>query len=191
MGGARTEMPAFLAETSEDRGAKALEVPRAADVERSEGGPAPDLRRDELFTLYKHAIDDRNFQVTLNWDRTKHYFVFNVGVFTVAGALTQVSGAKTAVTAYLVLVALNSAFAAYSIKKGHDYYRQARRRLKAIETRVVGDEFASKTTRGMVRDMTGTRASWTDRITITTLQIVLQVIIALAAAVTLVLWLIR
>lgn len=144
----------------------------------------PNLTRDEQWALYKHAIDDRNFQVTLNWDRAKHYFVFNAALFSVAGGLSHLSGGyTTAIGGCLLLVALNALFAAYSIWKGHTYYRASRKRMKAIERRLFADELGTKTTRGMVRDSEQKKTvPAKDRLTITNLTILLQLYIAVAAA---------
>jgi hypothetical protein len=144
----------------------------------------PNLTRDEQWTLYKHAIDDRNFQVTLNWDRAKHYFVFNAALFSVAGGLSHLSGSyRAAVGGCLLLVALNALFAAYSIWKGHTYYRASRKRMKAIERQLFSEDLGAKTTRGMVRDAEGAKTvPLADRMTITNLTIALQLYIAVAAA---------
>jgi len=44
--------------------------------------PAPE--RDELFTLYRIAIDEYRFEVKLNTDRMMHYVIFNSAIITVA-----------------------------------------------------------------------------------------------------------
>ncbi|HYE91597.1 MAG TPA: hypothetical protein VEA38_11285 [Terriglobales bacterium] len=145
--------------------------------------PRPDLTREELWALYKHAIDDRNFQVTLNWDRTKHYFVFNAAIFSVAGAVAHLGDSyKVAVAACLALVAINANFAAFAIWKGHEYYRQSRRRMKDIERRLMADDLAANTTRGMARDTARqSTVPLADRFTITNTAIVLQIYIGIAA----------
>ena len=141
--------------------------------------------RDELWTLYKLAVEDRNFQVTLNWDRTKHYFLFNVGVFSVAAGFARLPGTAAVVYFGLFsLVMLNAFFAAYSIWKGHTYYRESRRHQKELERKLglAGTPLAVKTTRGMTRDtIRQEERTPADFLTITNLAIVLQVCIGIAA----------
>lgn len=147
--------------------------------------PETELSREELWTLYKAATDDRNFQVTLNWDRTKHYFIFNVALFSIAGTLSRLNGLLAAQIALFVLAGLNSLFGAYAMRRGHEYYRAARRHLARVERQLglVGEDlassaFARQTTRGTVREITGRAPSFLDQLTITRLAITLQVFIA-------------
>lgn len=147
-----------------------------------------EFNRDELWDLYKLAIDDRNFQVTINWDRTKHYFIFNFAALSVAAALT---GKPLTVLPLVLLgiVVLNSFFAAHSIRKGHEYYRASRARLKTIERQLglIGEDpsqspLALNTTRGMKRETKGEmKRPMRDALTITNLAIGLQILMGLAA----------
>ncbi len=150
------------------------------------------LERGELWTLYQIAIDDRNFQVNLTWDRTKHYFLFNVGVFSVAGGIERIGqGSSLVVLGLLGVAALNSFFAAASIWKGHAYYRKVSQRMTRIEralglagTTLEESPFAISTTRGKVRDITGKEGrSLSDFFTIVNLSIVLQVVIGFASGI--------
>ena len=50
--------------------------------------PAPE--RDELFTLYRIAIDEYRFEVKLNTDRMMHYVIFNSAIITVASGLLKI-----------------------------------------------------------------------------------------------------
>jgi len=50
--------------------------------------PAPE--RDELFTLYRIAIDEYRFEVKLNTDRMMHYVIFNRAIITVASGLLKI-----------------------------------------------------------------------------------------------------
>lgn len=54
---------------------KVLTGPRLED----EQGPS----REELTDLYKIAVEEYRFQVTLNWDRAKYLLGFNTAVITV------------------------------------------------------------------------------------------------------------
>jgi hypothetical protein len=88
-----------------------------------------DRRRGELLELYKLAFDESKFQINLNWDRTKHYFLFNVAVFTIAGGLHHLGPqSKIPQLALFAFAAIHSFFSAYSIRKGHEYYRAIRKR---------------------------------------------------------------
>lgn len=139
------------------------------------------VSRDELWKLYELALRDRDFQVTITWDRTKHYFLFNFAAFSVAGALATMKGAFSVIEpALLLLVALNSICAAIAIRKGHTYYRNSRRHLHAIESRLgLGSDETLKGTRGMARPE-GPRPL-RDSVTIVNLSIALQLYIAGAA----------
>ena len=50
--------------------------------------PAPE--RDELFTLYRIAIDEYRFEVKLNTDRMMHYVIFNSAIITVTSGLLKI-----------------------------------------------------------------------------------------------------
>lgn len=146
--------------------------------------------RAELWTLYRTAFEDRNFQVNLNWDRTKHYFVFNVGVFSVAAAVHKLGeatagGARWMVLGLFFLAALNSFFAAYSIWLGHTYYRKARGHLSKLQRQLglVDGDLAMQTTRGMVRDLAGAPRTVRAWFTITNLAILLQLYIGACSAI--------
>lgn len=146
------------------------------------GDGASGRTRDELWTLHKTAIEEIRFQVTLNWDRTKFYFLFNAALFTVAGGLTHFGGGNSiaAEAAIFALAGLNSFFAAHTIRKGHRYYRTARKQLKAVERKLklMDDELALETTRGMVRETEGRSGiPFRERFTITNANIALQLAI--------------
>lgn len=149
----------------------------------AEPGPA------DLMALYRIAFDDRNFQVSLNWDRTKHYFIFNFALFSIAGGLSSIGEhAKIPQLIIYVLAVLNSLFGAHSIRRGHEYYRETRDRLQQIEARVIGGPSAEvlsmHTTRGMKRARAPEPARKTlgDRVTVTALAIAFQLVMAGAAA---------
>jgi hypothetical protein len=146
-------------------------------------------RREDLWKLYQVALDDRRFQVNLTWDRTKAYFLHNVGLLTIAGGLWKADGkTKPFVIGLLVLATLNGFFAAWSTRQGHAYYRKSRSQVSKLERELgiiggslEGSPFASQVTRGQVREITGVAASFADRLTITNAAIVLQVCIGFAA----------
>lgn len=154
-------------------------APSASIVGTSQGGSD----RKDLLELYKLAFDESKFQVNLNWDRTKHYFILNGGIFTIASGLSYLGKESRVPQLWLYgFAAVHSFFAAYAIKKGHDYYRSIRKRLKSIERELaVPDVAAINTTRGMARETTGAKPSFLDKLTITNMQIVLLALIGCAA----------
>lgn len=150
--------------------------------------PQKSLDDRDLWNLYKITLDERNFQVNLNWDRTKHYFLLNFAAFGAVGALKELGALEQSLL--FVLVILNALFAAYSIKRGHEYYRETRTRLLFIQRQLgilkedpAASPLATKTTRGMVREAFHRKATFSDRMTTVRLAIWLQYYIALAAAI--------
>ncbi len=152
--------------------------------------------RSELWTLYRAALDDRNFQVNINWDRTKHYSIFNVGLISIAGGIAQLGGGIQTPIGHLAVVvlfgfaALHSFFAVYSIKRGHEYYRQSRRQLIEVQRRLglIGgtieeSPLALMSTRGMRRAAGGDEKKHTagDWFTIVNLSMIFQGCVGVAA----------
>ena len=84
-------------------------------------------RRDQLFDLYRVAIDEYRFEVRLGWDRTMHYMVFNAGIISVGTGLLRLESPPLG---YLLIAAIfllgfcTSLIARDSIRKGHQYYRR-------------------------------------------------------------------
>src|SRR5207245_3361557 len=80
--------------------------------------------REELFELYKIAIDEYRFEVKLNTDRMIHYIVANSALLSVATGLLKLDGAH-AVNLFVALVfvtgALTSHLGIRAIRKGHQY----------------------------------------------------------------------
>lgn len=90
--------------------------------------------RDELLDLYKVAVDEYRFQVSLNWDRSKYFLAFNTAVIGVGAGL--VNAGKTLATPLLVgIFAVGLAAAALSaiaVELQHEYYRTTRDRMLAL-----------------------------------------------------------
>ena len=94
-----------------------------------------DIDREELREIYKIAIDEYRFEVTLNWQRTQHYLTLNLALVAAAVGLLRVGG-----TDYPLLVALLFVVGAFfaklarkAIKTGHTYYRRAAYKKTLIE----------------------------------------------------------
>lgn len=47
------------------------------------------LSSDLLLSLYKIAVEEYRFEVTLNWDRTAYYLTLNSGLVAVAAGLLK------------------------------------------------------------------------------------------------------
>lgn len=85
-------------------------------------------RDNQLFDLYKMAVDEYRFEVKLGWDRTMYYMVFNVGIFSVGTGLLRLESAPLGywlIAAIFFLGICTSLIACIAIRKGHQYYRRA------------------------------------------------------------------
>lgn len=60
------------------------------------------LDRAELFDLYKVAVDEYRFQVTLNWQRTQYYLALNAAFLAAGIGLLQAVKASLNVLVALV-----------------------------------------------------------------------------------------
>jgi hypothetical protein len=94
--------------------------------------------REELLDLYKIAVDEYRFQVSLNWDRSKYFLAFNTAVIGVGTGLVKV-GSKLATPLLVGIFAVGLAAAALSaiaVNLQHGYYRSTRDRMLAIAARL-------------------------------------------------------
>ena len=107
--------------------------------------------RDELLDLYKIAVDEYRFQVTLNWQRTQYYLALNAALLAAGtGLLEAVRGRLNILIALVFFSGLASCI--LSILSGevqHAYYRAARDAKARLETRLQLGDLALKTTTGM------------------------------------------
>lgn len=81
---------------------------------------------DDLFTLYKIALDEYRFQVRLNWDRTTYHLTLSSGLITIAAGLLKLgttSPVNLAVAGVFFIGMCVSAIGIKTILKGHTYYR--------------------------------------------------------------------
>ena len=126
--------------------------------------------RAELRELYKLTIDEYRFEVNLNWDRLKHYFLLNAGLTSVAatlfgGMLTTdgISLGRGLVVGALFLIGFATAvMGVVSTIQSREYYRTTvfkkalLEQLLGYDRQVPGQEsdlatLAVTTTRGMKR----------------------------------------
>jgi hypothetical protein len=102
------------------------------------------IRDGFLEMLYVQALEEYRFQVTLGWDRAKHYFTYNSVILAGASSLAATApagitpAAKFLIASAAFLVAfVNSWAGLFSAEVNHDYYRNTRDRLALIE-RLLG-----------------------------------------------------
>lgn len=98
-----------------------------------------DNDRSELFNLYKIALEEYRFEVTLNNDRMFRSLVFNAGALSVGTGLLKTGGVPaTNIFVFLLFVAgaMTSLLGIRTIKRGHEYYRRAIYKKTLIETRL-------------------------------------------------------
>jgi hypothetical protein len=113
------------------------------------------LPPDMLQKQYELVLQEYRFQIQLNWDRTKHYLVFNTALFGAAVALYKDASTwapEAAVGFLLLLVALNSIAGQRAVAVGHEYYRGIRSTKTRLEKELGLDEFAIASTPGMRRE---------------------------------------
>jgi hypothetical protein len=92
--------------------------------------------REELLELYKSAIEEYRFQVKLNVDRSRDYFVANSAI--IAVAVTLVGQAKLPFLAGVVFLVgvVVSLLSALGTHTQHEYYRAARDRIWNLENQL-------------------------------------------------------
>jgi len=98
-----------------------------------------DVDREQLFALYKIALEEYRFEVTLNNDRMFRYLIFNAGALSVGTGLLK-TGGVFASNVFVILLfaagAMTSLLGIRAIRKGHEYYRRAIYKKTLIETRL-------------------------------------------------------
>jgi len=93
------------------------------------------MNRPELLDLYKIAIDEYRFEVTLNWQRAQYYLALNAAVLTVATGLLKLADDEwwLFVAALFGVGVQTARVASKAIVQGHEYYRQAVYKKTLIE----------------------------------------------------------
>ncbi len=125
--------------------------------------------RPELLELYKVAIEEYRFEVNLQWDRLKHYFIVNAGLTSVGVTLlkgTSDTGGSVwmdvIVAAVFVVGMSAAALGIISLFRSREYYRMTVFKKTLIEHLLGYDQpldgaagdhacLAIGTTRGMRR----------------------------------------
>jgi len=84
------------------------------------------LSNEDLFALYKIALEEYRFQVRLNWDRTTYHLTLSSGLIAVAAGLLKLGTASPvnlAVAGVFLIGMCVSVIGIKTIRKGHTYYR--------------------------------------------------------------------
>ena len=105
----------------------------------------------DLLELYRIAIDEYRFQVTLNWNRTQYYLGLNVGILGIATGILELSeGEAGFLTAGLYLAGVVCALLSLAaLRVQHGYYRTARDHKAHIEEQLGLGDLRIGTTPGM------------------------------------------
>jgi hypothetical protein len=94
--------------------------------------------RNELFNLYKIAVDEYRFEVTLNNERLFRFLVFDAAILSVGTGLLKTTSVAPVSNIFVILLfvagALTSRLGIRAIRKGHEYYRRAIYKKTLIET---------------------------------------------------------
>lgn len=95
-----------------------------------------DPPRQELFDLYKIAVDEYRFEVKLNSDRMIHYVLANCAILSVAAGLLKIEGAPR-MNIFVALVFSAGMMACQlgiqAIRKGNEYYHRTIHKKTLIE----------------------------------------------------------
>lgn len=100
----------------------------------AEGGPS----REELWGLYRIAVEEYRFQVNLNWQRSQYFLGLNAAVISVGAGLVRLgppkaieNGAPLTVAVFLVGLIL-AVFSIFAVWKQHGYYQTTRDRMLQV-----------------------------------------------------------
>jgi hypothetical protein len=97
---------------------------------------ADDPTREQLFDLYKIAIEEYRFAVRLGWDRTNYFLILNSAIFAIATGLLKLDNPPV-VYLFISLIFLfgltTSIAGARSVAKAHEYYRRTIVKKTAME----------------------------------------------------------
>lgn len=85
-------------------------------------------KRDELFELYRLALDDYRFQVQLNQDRSRYFLVLNLTVIGIATGVVQLGQGTLSILVALLYAAgfLFCIFSIFALQAQRKFYRSAR-----------------------------------------------------------------
>lgn len=105
-----------------------------------------------LLDIYKVAVDEYRFQVSLNWSRTQYLFVLTAGILAVgAGLLNVDSGGQPWLVGAIFLLGLCTAVHAIAVTASqHSYYRATRNRMREVGSSIgLPAQYLLATTPGM------------------------------------------
>lgn len=108
--------------------------------------------RPELLTLHQVHVAEYRFQVELNWKRSQYFLAINLAVLAAGGGLLggSSSAGELVVAAAVFSAGISVAVLAHRIISWqHDYYRNARDRLRYIEKDLRLGDHGIATTPGM------------------------------------------
>lgn len=95
------------------------------------------LTRDELFDLYKIAIDEYRFEVDLNWQRTKYFCVLNAAIIAIATGLIKIGEPENNISIFISMIffvgIITSRLGIVSIRQGEIYYHRTIHKKTLIE----------------------------------------------------------
>lgn len=115
--------------------------------------PLPELpKREELFELYKVALEEYRYEVSLGWDRLKHYFIVNAGLTTVGATLLKYnSDSRPSLALDLIVAAVfgvgccAAVLGIMSIFRSREYYRATVFKKALLEQLLGYDQPISET----------------------------------------------
>lgn len=112
--------------------------------------------REDLWQLYKFAVEEYRFQVNLNWQRAQYLLGLNAAVISVGAGLIQLgpdaaheNGAPLTVAVFLVGLVL-AVFSTFAVWKQHGYYETARNRMLHVGRLLDLGPLAVATTPGAI-----------------------------------------
>lgn len=85
------------------------------------------LSTQQLFDLYKLAVQEYRFEVKLNWDRTMYYIVFNTALIAAATGILKIDNQRAIdwlIAAIYLVGFVACLIGRNAIQKGHEYYRR-------------------------------------------------------------------
>lgn len=105
------------------------------------------LSREELFELYAHTLEEYRFQVRLNWDRSRYFFVLNLAFLGIGAGLER-TGFDLVAAGTFVAGAILAFLSILNTHTQHGYYRSTRETVTRLQERLVLDDLAARPTRG-------------------------------------------
>jgi hypothetical protein len=91
--------------------------------------------REDLWQLYRLAVEEYRFQVNLNWQRSQYFLGLNAAIISVGAGLIHLgpqtareNGAPLTVAVFIVGLVL-AVFSTFAVWRQHGYYETARDRM--------------------------------------------------------------